>query len=255
MLTVKNLSKTYQLKGKELNVVKSLSFSANRGEVLCFLGPNGAGKTTTIKLLCGLVNPTSGEIEYNSIPVTNRRNYLSKVAVVLEGARNIYWRLTPRENMDFCARQKGIYGESLKKRIDYYMEAFDLVQYNKTECRYLSRGNQQKVTIACALVLEAELLLLDEPTLGLDIDISRKVVEVIENEKRNNRIIIITTHNMEFVESIADRIFIFEDGEVKYISEPGKMIAEYAKDDQRLSTAYLNYLRRMEHANGRTNLC
>ena len=254
MLTVKNLTKTFHIKDKVIYAVKNLNFHADKGEIICLLGANGAGKTTTIKMLCGLVTPTEGEIIFNSVSIEERKNYLKKVGAVLEGARNIFWRLTPIENMDLFAKLRGLSGQSLKERINYYSDVMDLKKYLDIECRYLSRGNQQKVAVACALVLNSELLLLDEPTLGLDLDIAQKVIKVLESERSSKKIIIITTHNMEFVEKLADRVIIFEEGRINLVISPNEFVEKYSDNDLRLSSAYLNYFKGSTYAGSRSDI-
>lgn len=247
MLSVKNLSKVYKVGGRVVVPVNHLTFDVAAGNILCLIGPNGAGKTTTVKMLCGLILPSSGEIYFNSISAKSGKKYLKYVSAVLEGARNIYWRLTPKENVEYAARIKETCRTNSKKRTARYLEMLDLGKHQNTECRYLSRGNQQKVAIACALVPETELLLLDEPTLGLDLEMAQKVMKMIEQEKRYGRQIIITTHNMELVEGVADQVAIFRDGNAVFIPELSKMIFQYAQWDRRLSTAYLNYIRELDH--------
>ncbi|MFH1652881.1 MAG: ABC transporter ATP-binding protein [Pseudomonadota bacterium] len=243
MLKVSNLSKTYEIKGRKIDAVRPFSLSASAGEVICLLGPNGAGKTTVIKMLCGLVHPTSGEISLSDKTIKERREYLNQIAVVLEGTRNIYWRLNPVENMEWVCSMRGLRRKDFKPRIKHYIEALELQQYRKTECRYLSRGNQQKVAVACALVLNARVLLLDEPTLGLDIEISHRMMKLISEEGRSDRLVVVTTHDMEFIEKTATRVIIFKEGHVKMTSTASSIIADYGNNSQRLSEAYMNLMK------------
>jgi ABC-2 type transport system ATP-binding protein len=103
------------------------------------------------------------------------------------------------------------------------------------------------VAVACALVPETGLLLLDEPTLGLDLEMAQKVMKIIEHEKSSGRLVIITTHNMELVEGIADQVAIFQDGNAMFIPKLSELIHRYAREDRRLSTAYLNYVKGRDH--------
>lgn len=242
MLNINNLSKVYKLNGKLIDAVQKFSLGIYPGKVYCFLGPNGAGKTTTIKMLCGLVTPTTGEIVYNSMDVLkNTGEFLRKTGVVLEGARNIHWRLTPFENMEYFRRLHG-----LNRDIKYVLEWLNLLsltKYKDTQCRFLSRGNQQKVAIACTLALNADVLLLDEPTLGLDMEISRHIMELIIKEKNKNKIIIITTHDPEFIERVADKIIIFKKGKVFEFNNPNEVIEKHGTDDKKFSSAYINLIR------------
>jgi len=146
-----------------------------KSEVVGLLGPNGAGKTTTIKCLAGLIKPTSGEIYLDGIDaLRDQKRALGRVAAVLEGNRNIYWRLTPRENLEFFGGLQGLPLRRVRSYIDEHelLELFDLKGKVNTPARKLSRGMQQKLAVACALVKQTEVLLLDEPTLGLDVETS-----------------------------------------------------------------------------------
>jgi len=169
-LTVKDLQKTYpQWRKEPTKAVDGISFSIDEGEIVGFLGPNGAGKTTTIKCICGLVEPTKGDIRIYGIDAVNdTRKAVSNTSAVLEGNRNIYWRLTTRENLEFFAR---LHGRSLKEaepEIKSLLKKFDLQHKENTPARKLSRGMQQKLALSCALIRGTDFLLLDEPTLGLE---------------------------------------------------------------------------------------
>ena len=243
MLEISDLSKIYKVKGREIRAVNSFDLVINSGEIVGFVGPNGAGKTTSIKMICGLVTPSTGTVALNGISVNNRKIFLGQIGVVLEGARNIHWRLTPFENMEVFCRSRGFAPDVYLDRINHYIRLLDLEKYRSMECRYLSRGNQQKVSIACTLCLDANVLLLDEPTLGLDIEMAHKMMEVIAGEKNKNRIIVVTTHDMEFLEKTVDRIVVFREGSILFSSTPSEIIAKYGAQDGRLSTAYLKAIR------------
>lgn len=242
MLKIRELSKVYAMNGRKICAVKSFSMSAELGEVVCLLGPNGAGKTTIIKMLCGLVKPTTGHVSINNLNLSNRHEYLNQIAVVLEGTRNIYWRLTPYENIELACRMRGYRKRNFKDKIDYYISLLELEKYLNIECRLLSRGNQQKVAVACALSLNAKVLLLDEPTLGLDVEVARRMMDVIAHESRNSRLVIVTTHDMEFIENTASRIVLFKDGAIKKISTPEEVVRDYGNGNGRLSEAYLKLM-------------
>lgn len=242
VLSIKSLSKTYSIKGQTIEAVRPFDLKIVPGKTYCFLGPNGAGKTTTIKMLCGLVTPTTGTIVYDGRDLSRKDSFLrQKISVVLEGARNIHWRLTVFENIDYFSRLHGLGGH--KTRAEQYIQTLELEQYANTECRFLSRGNQQKVALACALTLNAEILLLDEPTLGLDMEIARKIMEVITHEKNKQRVIIVTTHDAEFIELAADEIILFKQGAVRPLASPQEIVARYGNGDNRFSTAYLRLIK------------
>jgi len=219
-----NLTKVYDIKGKKINALDDVTFEINNDEIVGVLGPNGAGKTTLIKCICNLVIPTSGEIYIKEIK-TSASNYdhFNHVSAVLEGSRNIFWRLTVKENLEFFAGLQGYSFKLLKNEIDSLLDLFQLRDKTKTEARFLSRGMQQKLAIACALIRKTDIILLDEPTLGLDIEMVWEIKQFFRNKNFfNGRTLLISSHNMNFVESICDRVIIINNGRIladKKISE------------------------------------
>jgi ABC-2 type transport system ATP-binding protein len=216
-LKVERLSKIYpQPNRKSVLAVDNISFLVKRGEIVGLLGPNGAGKTTTIKSICGLVTPSSGHIFIEGIDTLRSPKFgMSKISAVLEGNRNIYWRLTPRENLTFFAGLQGISYRDAKLYIDELIELFNLTSKTNTQARFLSRGMQQKLAVACALAKKTDILLLDEPTLGLDVESSHELQSLIKDIVRdNNRTVLISSHDMQVVKNICDRVIIINKGKV-----------------------------------------
>ncbi|MGV8145472.1 MAG: ABC transporter ATP-binding protein [Alkaliphilus sp.] len=217
LLQVNNISKTYKIrKGESIKAVDDISFSVKKGEIFGLLGPNGAGKTTTVKMICALIRGDGGEILVNGVNNVKRRTKaLRSISAVLEGNRNIYWRLTVRENLEFFAALKGKSPKKLKDKIDYYIDFFDLAEKEKETARNLSRGMQQKLAIATALVSGTEIILLDEPTLGLDVKASYEIRDLLKRiAKENGTTIIITTHDMSVVQEICERVIIINNGAI-----------------------------------------
>lgn len=216
LLKVNNLGKTYQDKNKKTVAVDNISFNMKEGEIIGILGPNGAGKTTTIKCICGLVSPTSGNIFIDEVDVVkNTRFCMSKVSAVLEGTRNIYWRLTPRENLSFFAGLQGISRRESKSYIDELIESFKLKEKENTQSRYLSKGMQQKLAIACCIVKNTPIILLDEPTLGLDVEFSFEIRALIkELSKKEARTVFLSSHDMDVVKDVCERVVIINKGKI-----------------------------------------
>ncbi len=216
-LKVSNLEKTYpQWRGESTKAVDGVSFSVDEGEVVGFLGPNGAGKTTTIKCICGLVEPTAGDINIFGIDaVKQTRKAVINTSAVLEGNRNIYWRLTTRENLEFFA---GLHGRSKKEvepEIKSLMERFDLVEKENIPARKLSRGMQQKLALSCAIVRGTDFLLLDEPTLGLDVKTSKELRRfILKLAEEEGKTILLSSHDMNVVEEVCERVIIINKGKV-----------------------------------------
>jgi ABC-2 type transport system ATP-binding protein len=216
IVEVRDLSKIYRTRRKEVRAVDHVSFTVQRGEVVGLLGPNGAGKTTTIKCLCTLIRPTSGRLVIDGVDVLTRPSKaLRKIAAVLEGNRNVYWRLSPRENLEFFAGIQGIPTRRVRGHIEELLETFDLQAKATTAARMLSRGMQQKLAVACALVKQTEILLLDEPTLGLDVETSHELRGSLKRmAKEGDRTILLSSHDMNVVQDVCDRVIIIQDGHV-----------------------------------------
>lgn len=217
VIEVKELTKLYPQVGKEpVIAIDKLNFSICKGEVVGLLGPNGAGKTTTIKCVCGLVTPTSGNIFMEGVNIIRHPTFgMSKISAVLEGNRNVYWRLTPRENLAFFAGLQGISYRSVRSNIDKLIELFNLKDKENTQTRYLSKGMQQKLAVACAFIKQTDILLLDEPTTGLDVESSYELRQLIKNmAKEDNRTVLLSSHDMSVVESICERVIIINKGKL-----------------------------------------
>ncbi|MBT9165690.1 MAG: ABC transporter ATP-binding protein NatA [Chloroflexi bacterium] len=217
VLEAHHLTKVYkQRRGNDVVAVDDISFSVQKNEVVGLLGPNGAGKTTTIKCLCTLIGPTEGEIHINGADaIKSPRLALKHVAAVLEGNRNIYWRLSVRENLEFFAGLQGLPIRQVRSHIDQLIELFQLKEKERTEARKLSRGMQQKLAVACALVKGTEVLLLDEPTLGLDVGMSHELRFALkEMAQRGERTIIVSSHDMSVVQDICERVIIINSGRI-----------------------------------------
>jgi len=217
VLQVEELKKIYRSRSQgEVKAVDKISFSVGRNEVVGLLGPNGAGKTTTIKCICSLIRPTSGRIWVDGVDALRHpRRALEKIAAVLEGNRNVYWRLTVRDNLEFFAGLQGLPLRKVKSHIDELIELFDLKEKINTQARALSRGMQQKLAVACALVKQTEILLLDEPTLGLDVETSYELRHILKDlAQKGERTILLSSHDMGVVQDICDRVIIINHGRI-----------------------------------------
>ena len=211
------LSKTYRRKGKEpTHAVRDVSLAVPAGQVFGFLGPNGAGKTTTIKMICGLVRPTSGCAWVNGYDTWRRRSAtMRQVGAVLEGTRNVHWPLSAWENLLYFGHLKGLYGKALAARAEWLLRELDLWERRKDLVRTFSRGMQQKVAIACALVADPPIVLLDEPTLGLDVQAARGVRDLVAQLAREQgKTVVLTTHQLDMAEALCDRVAIISRGRI-----------------------------------------
>lgn len=221
-IELSHLSKAYSKRGSPpIQAVADLSLSVPTGQVIGFLGPNGAGKTTTIKMLCGLVEPTTGQATINGYDVRRQRSAaMRQIGAVLEGTRNIYWRLSAWQNLLYFGRLKGCWGRSLQQRAEQLLRELELWERRTDPVRDFSRGMQQKVAIACALVADPPIVLLDEPTLGLDVHAARTVKEwVKELAHKRGKTIVLTTHQLDMAEALCERVVIMRQGTM-IVDEP-----------------------------------
>ena len=217
LLDVADVSKVYRSRSRgEVRAVDGVTFHVDAGEVVGILGANGAGKTTTIKSVCGLVRPTTGAIAIDGIDaLARRRQAATKVTAVLEGNRTVYWRLGVRENLEFFAALRGISARDARPRIDDLVTRFSLDAKKETPAMQLSRGMQQKLALACAVLPGTPLLLLDEPTLGLDVETSHELRGYLRRlAVEDGRGILLSSHDMQVVRDVCDRVVIINGGRV-----------------------------------------
>lgn len=214
ILKAERLQKSFSDRSSKIAVLKGVSLSVNSGEVVAFLGPNGAGKTTTIRVLTGLVRPDSGTVLVDGRNPARDARALEAIGTVLEGNRNLYWRLTAMENLQYFAALKGIALRAAKLRSFELLERFGLSIKELTPVQALSRGMQQKVAIAVALVHRPKLLLLDEPTLGLDVEAAQEVKHLIRDIASNGCGVLLTTHQLDIAEELSNRVSIIREGEI-----------------------------------------
>ena len=216
------------------NAVDGISFEVQPGMVLGLLGPNGAGKTTLVKMLLGLVLPTSGKGRIVGYDVNKERSRaLRQTGAVLEGARNIYWRLSARANLEYFGALRGLHGKELSQRISQVLEIVELADRADEETRQLSRGMQQKVALAAAMLHDPQALLLDEPTLGLDVQASHTIEQTIRQITTvQGKAVLLTTHQMDLAQRLCDWIFVIHQGHRMAEGPTEEIIHSFGKDRQ-----------------------
>ncbi|MEL7511116.1 MAG: ABC transporter ATP-binding protein, partial [Cyanobacteria bacterium J06554_3] len=192
-LASEGLRKSYGRRKRRFEAVRDVSLHIAAGEVLAFLGPNGAGKTTTIKMIAGLIRPDAGWVRIAGLDPHRQPDALQGVGAVLEGNRNLYWRLTPLENLEYFGVLRKMPRKAARERGLELLEAFDLLDKRKDPVQKLSRGMQQKIAIAVALIHKPQLLLLDEPTLGLDVEAGETVKQLVRQVAASGCAILLTT--------------------------------------------------------------
>jgi ABC-2 type transport system ATP-binding protein len=216
VLSVSDLRKTYGDGDDAVTAVDGVSLDVNRGEVVGVLGPNGAGKTTTIKSILGLVVPSAGSVEIAGVDADDDpRGVYQHVGAMLEGARNVYWKLTVRENLEFFAALGGNDPDAARSRHDKLLDQFNLTEKADDAVNELSRGQKQKVSLAATLARGTDVVFLDEPTLGLDVEASLELRRELSRLAAEEEItVVLSSHDMDVLEEICDRVVILSDGRV-----------------------------------------
>ena len=221
MIEVTNLSKKY---GRHL-AVRDISFSVARGEIVGFLGPNGAGKTTTIRMLTGFLPPSSGAAKIADFDIFRQSIEARKKIGYMPENVPLYDDMRVREYLSFRAKIKGLGSGDARRRVSYVIDTCGLDGVKKKMIKTLSKGYRQRVGLADALVHEPELLILDEPTNGLDPIQIRQIRELIKHLALNHTVLI-STHILSEVEMIANRVVIIDNGEIKAADTPQNLISE-----------------------------
>ena len=211
MLKIEQLSKYYGDK----QALNGVNFTIEPGEIVALLGANGSGKTTIIRSICQLLEWEAGEIFFDNQNIRNSSEYLRRIGAVLDGSRNTHFRLTAMQNAEYFARMRGAKDEKTRQYIRAMHTTLGLDEHAKKEVGKLSTGNKQKVALLCALSYQPQLLLLDEPTLGLDLDTVTELQKVITYcVKEHNQGFLITSHDMGFIDQICTRVLVLNDGKI-----------------------------------------
>src|SRR5882724_10730296 len=234
VVEVKNLHKTY---ANKFEALKGINLTIHRGEIFGLLGPNGAGKTTLINIITGLSKRTSGEVRVMGKDVDEDFRFTrAKIGLVQQEINNDPF-LKIREIVE---TQGGYYGlTNLGTRVDDILKMVQLYDKRNDIGRYLSGGMKRRVMIAKALVHDPEILFLDEPTAGVDVELRTTLWEVMKELKRKGKTIILTTHYLEEAEELSDRIAFINKGEIKVIEERHALIARHGG---KLHEAYMNII-------------
>ncbi len=209
LLEVKNLSKSY---GNNL-AVNNLSFDVYTGEILGLLGPNGAGKSTTITILSGLLSYNSGEIYFLGKDVRkNSKQVKANLGIVPQDIA-FYEEISAYQNVKFFASLYGLTGNALEERVKEALEFVGLEERKNEKPKTYSGGMKRRLNIACAIAHHPKLLILDEPTVGIDPQSRNRILDAIQTLRNQGTTVIYTTHYMEEIEQIADRVVIMDKGQ------------------------------------------
>lgn len=195
--------------------VKDLSFEVPKGQILGFIGANGAGKSTTIKMLTGILKPTSGYCRINGkIPQDNRQDYVRDIGAVFGQRTQLWWDLALQETYVVLKEIYDVPEKAFRKRMDFLNEVLDLNEFIKDPVRILSLGQRMRADIAASLLHNPKVLFLDEPTIGLDVSVKdniRRAITQINQEEETT--ILLTTHDLSDIEQLCDRIIMIDKGQ------------------------------------------
>ena len=205
MLEVKNIVKKYGTN----TAVNNLSFTVDDGEIFGLLGENGAGKTTTFRIIMGLLEPNSGNVLLNHEKIDYSKT--DKIGFVTE-ERSLLTKLSVQEQIEFYATLKGMEKQEIDKRLDQWLEHFEITGYKNRKIKELSKGNQQKIQFISAVIHEPKLLILDEPFTGLDPINVKLMKEAIIDLKNKGCSIIFSSHQMEYIEDFCEKLVILVKG-------------------------------------------
>ena len=210
IIEIKNLEKSY----KNNKVIKNISFEVLKGEILCVLGPNGAGKSTTINVLTGVLAYDGGELFYKGRKIKkNDKEFKERLGVVPQDIA-LYEDISAEQNLRFFASLYGLKGKELAEKIKEALEFAGLSERAKDKVRTFSGGMKRRLNIACAIAHNPELLIMDEPTVGIDPQSRNHILDSVKKMRERGMTIIYTTHYMEEVEEISTRIIVMDKGEI-----------------------------------------
>jgi sodium transport system ATP-binding protein len=222
MIEVKNLHKAFG----QVKAVDGVSFTARDGEITGLLGPNGAGKTTTLRMLYTLMQPDSGQVLVDGMDAARDPVAVRRVLGVLPDARGLYKRLTARENIEYFARLHGIEDATMHARRDALAEALEMGDILDRRTEGFSQGQRVKTAIARALVHDPKNIILDEPTNGLDVMSTRGLRRFMQHLKGEGRCVLFSSHIMQEVAALCDRIVVIARGRVVADETPDALRAQ-----------------------------
>jgi len=211
MIVIKDLTKSFGT----VNAVDNLSVTVEKGEIFGLLGENGAGKTTTLRMLATMLKPTSGTATLNGFDIQKEPEKVrGEIGILFGGESGLYNRLTVAENISYFAELNNMDKQYIKKRIKYLAEIFEMEDYINKPAGKLSKGMRQKAAFARAIVHDPNILLLDEPSAGLDVSAMIVIQDFIKMQNKLGKTIIFSSHTMSEVDKLCNRIAIIHKGKL-----------------------------------------
>lgn len=229
LITLKNVYKRYV--GASKDAVKDVSLEIQEGEIFSLLGVNGAGKSTTFSMIATMHPVTSGQIVWQDKSIYENLSEYRKVIGLCPQKPSLDKKLTVRDNLYYAAKFFGFSKQETEKRIEEVVQMLGLQEYIDSKVETLSGGYVQRCSIARSLMHKPKLLLLDEPTVGLDPHIRRQLWQLIENLKNDGMTIVLVTHYLDEAEHLSDRVCILDKGSVVAIDTPENLMGDFAKNN------------------------
>lgn len=218
ILKIENLFKSYGDK----EILNNINLEIKQGEILSILGKNGVGKTTLLSMILKMIEPNKGCIKFKDVDIKKieKKKYYEQINIVLENSQNIYYYMTGLQNIIYFGSLYGYDKKTILNNVDKWIDLFELREYINEKVSIYSRGMVQKLSIIISLINKPKLLLLDEPTLGLDVFSKRKMMDMIKIlSKEEDITIILTTHQMEVVEYLDCKLILLDKKQVVYSGE------------------------------------
>jgi sodium transport system ATP-binding protein len=234
MIEFDGLTKAYG----DLYAVRELTLAVRPGEVYALLGANGAGKTTALRCLATLLKPTAGTARVDGHDVATAPLKARASLGFLSASMGLYQRLTPRELLEYFGRLHGLEGGALRERVEEAIVVFEIEDFAHRLCGTLSTGQRQRVSIARSVLHDPPALILDEPTLGLDVLSGRTIFAFIHTARMRKRAVLFSTHQMDEVELLADRVGVLSDGRLVAEGTLDELMA--ATNQKSLARAFLH---------------
>lgn len=219
---VNHLVKTYS--GAEHAAVDGISFNVPKGSIFGLLGPNGAGKTTTISILCGLITPTQGDVSLLGLSLKNNLEDIKKRIGVVPQDIALYPTLTAFENLQYIGNMYGLKGKALKEAIMQHLQHFGLAEHAKKQVGTFSGGMKRRINLIAGILHKPEILFLDEPTVGVDVQSRNVITEYLHTLNAQGCTIVYTSHHMEEAESLCTEIAIIDHGKIITEGAPKALI-------------------------------
>jgi heme ABC exporter ATP-binding subunit CcmA len=238
MIRVEGLTKVFpNPDGTEKTAVDQISFEVRPGEIYGLLGPNGAGKTTTLRMISGLLRPTAGRVWIDGQEVTDHPELVKRQIGYLTANTGLYARLTPREMLEYFATLYDLPRPQARARIEELVAWLDMGSYLKLRCGALSTGQKQRINIARALIADPPILVLDEPTLGLDVLSNRLILEFVRTQADAGKAVLLSTHALDEIDQMCRRMGLIHNG--RLIAEGELSVLRQRTGRQRLSEVFL----------------